>query len=250
MKPNDFFAFIGTADCRVDFLSDTGEPRGFARMGNCNKCSVKANSELKELTGNGLTTFGQVIASVTIPRPMTAGLNFNQVSPKLFDTALMGDSVNVERAAVTTPASLTVKAFKGKGVDLGVRGIEVTSVTSGSDDLEEGTDYEVDARIGHLTLLEDSTVQDGATLTVNYTTQARTGSITKVMIKSNTRIAINLDGKNFADGRRFIVDIFCLRLSSDTEINFIGEDFAEFAFNGTLETPKGKDTPMTIEWLD
>ena len=251
MARNDFFAFIGTADCRVDFLSDTGEHRGFERMGNCNECSVKANSELKELTGNGLTTFGQTIASVNIPKPMTATIKFNQVSSKLFDTALMGESVVVERAATTTATTKTVRAIKGRGVDLGARNITVTGVENASGEaLTEGTDYRLDARIGHLTLLEGSAEADGAELTVSYTALALNGSVTRVMVKSNTRIAINLDGQNFADGRRFIADIFMMRLASDTEISFIGEDFAEFSFTGTLETPPDKDTPMEIMWID
>ena len=76
---DNFFAFIGTGDCYIDMLSDTGMPTGLKLKGNCNEFTPKPDSEIKELTGNGLTTFGTTIASVVIFKLMTVTIKFNQL---------------------------------------------------------------------------------------------------------------------------------------------------------------------------
>lgn len=248
-----FFAFIGSADCYLDILTDTGETTGLTLRGNCNQCSVKPNAETKELPGNGLDNFGQTIASVVIPKPMTATIKFNQIERSLFAAAFFGTDAPLAQAAKTgATATVTARADRfveiGGGYNLTVNSVE----TAGGEALTAGTDYEVNARLGMIKLLGTSTLAaDGDTLTVTYDAPALSGgNAMKAMTKSNVRIRIRLDGRNYADGRRFVCDIYQMKLNPSSEFNFIGEDFVEVQFDGSLETPANRDTPMQVVWLE
>ena len=162
-----FFAFIGSGDAYIDILTDTGGETGLTLRGNCNQCSLKPNSETKELTGNGLETFGQTIASVVIPKPMTATVKFNQLDAELFAAAFFGTDEPLSQTAVTG-ATKTITARADKFVEIGGYNLTVTAVeTAGGESLTEGTDYEVNARLGMIRLLGSSAVaSDGDALTV------------------------------------------------------------------------------------
>ena len=70
------------------------------------------------------------------------------------------------------------------------------------------------------------------------------------MTKSNVRIRVLLDGQNYADGRRFAAKIYQMKLAPSSDFSLIGDDFVEVTFEGSLEKPNGKDTPMTFTWFD
>lgn len=248
-----FFAFIGSGDAYIDILTDTGGETGLTLRGNCNQCSLKPDSETKELIGNGLTTFGQTIASVVIPKPMTATIKFNQLDAELFAAAFFGTDAPLAQAA-KTGATATVIARADKFVEIGGGyNLTVNSVkTSGDEALSAGTDYEVNARLGMIRLLGTSTLAaDGDALTVTYDVPAiAAGNRMKTMTKSNVRVRVRIDGQNYADGRRFVLDIFQMKLAPSSELSFIGDDFAEVQFDGSLEKPQGKDSPVELVWLD
>ncbi len=248
---NDVFSFIGVADAYVDILDDNGTRTGLVLEGNCTEFTPKPDSETKEQTGNGLNNFGDVIASVVIPKPMKATIKFNQLSQKLFAANFFGTTTALSQSAATSAQTLTVTAIADRFVELGKYMVTVSTVTANSETLEEDVDYQLNGRLGMIKLLSSSTkAADGDELTITCTWAQVAGSSMAAMTKSNVRIRVKLDGQNYADGRRFVSEIYQMRLAPSGNFSLIGTDFAEVTFEGTLERPAGYDEPMKHTWLN
>ncbi len=244
------FSFIGVADAYVDILDDNGARTGLVLEGNCTEFTPKPDSETKEQTGNGLNNFGDVITSVVIPKPMKATIKFNQISQKLFAANFFGTNANLNQAAIATAVDVTVTAIADRFVELGKYMVTVTAVKKGATALEEDVDYQLHPRLGMIKLLSTSTrAADGDELTVSLKCARVEGTAMAAMTKSNVRIRVKLDGQNYADGRRFVSEIYQMRLAPSGNFSLIGKEFAEVTFEGTLERPAGKDEPMKHVWL-
>jgi cation transport ATPase len=116
----------------------------------------------------------------------------------------------------------------------------------------EGTDYEVNSRVGGITALSSGTIPAGATVKVTYSYPAIAGSTMRAMTKSNIRARVLWEGKNFADGREFILDIYQARFAPIADFNFqnaIEKKFIRAGLKMTLETPVGKTEPFKLTWL-
>lgn len=248
---DNFFAFIGTGDCYIDMLSDTGMPTGLKLKGNCNEFTPKPDSEIKELTGNGLTTFGTTIASVVIPKPMTATIKFNQLDADLFAAAFFGTTTALSQSAATAQTKELALVQPGQWYEIGARQLSNVSATkSGGSALTAGVDYRLNERLGLIQFVSGGAATAGSTVEVTYDCAQVKGSVMAAMTKSNVRIRVLLDGRNYADGRRFAAEIYQMKLAPSSDFSLIGDDFVEVTFEGSLEKPNGKDTPMTFTWFD
>ncbi|MBU1565581.1 MAG: hypothetical protein KJ630_08125 [Proteobacteria bacterium] len=246
------FSFVGIADAYIDILSDTGVRTGLELKGNCNEFTPKTDSERKELVGSGRSNFGQTIASVTIPKPMTASIKFNQMDQALFAAAFFGTNSAFTQAS----GSLTdepVTTIADRFIEIGKLMIDPATVvvenTAGTVTYAEGDDYIISPRLGMIKALSTGTIPAAASVNVTCDYAAIAGTQMKAMTKSNVRIRIKLDGQNFDDGRNFISEIYQMRLNPSNNFSFVGSDFAEATFEGVLETPSGYNEPMTHLWL-
>lgn len=245
------FSFIGAADAYLDVLTDTGVRTGLELKGNCTNFTPKPDSERKEQTANGRDNFGQVLASATLPKPMTAKITFNQLDAELFAAAFFGTNTALTQAAGSISAT-DVVVIHDKWVDTGVLMLNEPVFKDATDTTTytEGTHYILNKRLGMIKALSTGTIVDGATLHMTGTKSAITaGSIMAAMTKANVRVRIKLDGQNFADGRNFIADVFQMRLAPSTEFSFVSNDFVDVTFEGSLETPTGFTEPMQLIWL-
>jgi len=244
------FGFIGAADAYIDILTDAGEPTGLELKGNCKSFEPKPAADRKELISTGKHTYGQVLHSVVLPQPMTANIVFDQLDQDLFQAAFFGSTVAFNQAAGSiSDQELTVAA--GKWVEVGkmrLSAVEVTDKT-GTTTFVEGEDYEVNAGLGMIKAIVGGDIEDGETIRVSADYAAVSGSTMSAMTKSNVRIRVKLDGKNMIDGREFVADIRSMRLNPTSSFSFVGTEFVECAFEGSLETPAGAAEPMTFVWL-
>ena len=244
------FSFIGAADCYVDVLTDTGVRTGLELKGNCTNFTPKPDSERKEQTATGKHNYGQVLASVTLPKPMTAKITFNQLDQALFAAAFFGtnsvftqDADSLAAAPVTTIADRFVEIGKLKLSNVVVK--DVTDATT----YVEGTDYQLNLTMGMIKAIAGGGIASGAVVHISADYAAINGTKMKAMTKSNVRIRVKLDGQNFEDGREFIGDIYQMRLAPTSEFSLVGSDFVDVSFEGSLETPAGYDEPMEFIWL-
>lgn len=244
------FSFIGAADCYIDVLTDTGERTGLELKGNCTAFVPKPDSQREEQTATGKTNYGQVLASVTLPKPMTAKISFNQLDQALFAAAFFGTNSVLTQAAdplVDHP----VTTIEDRWVEIGKLKISnvVVENTAGSVTYVAGTDYEVNLTMGMIKAIKGGAIATGGDVHVSCSCAAITGTRMKAMTKSNVRIRVKIDGQNYADGREFIGDVYQMRLSPTTDFSLVGSGFVEASFEGSLETPVGYNEPMEFLWL-
>lgn len=244
------FSFIGAADCYIDILSDTGQPTGLELQGNCSSFVPKPDAETKEQTANGRNNFGQVLASVVIPKPMTAKVTFNQIRQSLFAAAFFGTkSAFAQTAGALTDAPVVTIA--DRFVEIGKLKLSnvVVKNEAGTVTYILGTDYELNTNLGMIKALSTGAITAGQTVEISASHALIAGTKMEAMTKSNIRIRLKLDGQNFADGREFITNVYSMRLKPSSDFSFIGNDFVEVSFEGTLEVPAGKTAPLDHIWL-
>lgn len=250
------FSFIGAADCYIDVLTDEGVATGLEMKGNCTQFTPKPDSERKEQTATGRSNWGQVLASVTIPKPMTATITFNQLDQALFAAAFFGtnEALTQSSGSVASGTPQEVTTIPDKWVELGkymVSDVVVKDAATGAITYTAGTHYEVNPRLGMIKAISGVAggIVDNAAVDVSYSYAAVNGIAMSAMTKSNVRIRVKMDGQNWADGRNFITEIYQMRLQPTSEFSLVGEDFAEVTFEGVPETPSGGTTPMKHIWL-
>lgn len=247
------FSFLGNSNVLIDVLTDEGVGTGLQLKGNCPSLSIKTDSERIEQLGTGRDNFGQVIASATFPKPASLSFTLDQVDQDLFAMAFFGtNSAFTQTSGSVTDSPITT--IHDRWVEIGAHNISAVTVenTGGTVTYVEGTDYEINLRLGAIKALSTGAITSGQSVNVSYTKAAISSVQMAAMTKSNVRIRLVLDGQNFADGRNFILDIYQARLAPSGDFGFqAGSDkkFMEAQFEATMETPTGGTEPFKLTWL-
>lgn len=247
------FALMGAGKVHIDVLTDLGVETGLALKGNCTKLSVKPDSELIEEYGASDTDLFQTIASAVVPKPTTAESEFNFLDADLFTMAFMGtSSAMTQTAGSFADPGIDVVTIPDKMVLVGKYKIAGAVVKIGATTYALGTDYEINSRVGGLTALSSGTIPANATVKLVATYPEIAGSVMRGSTKSDIRCRIIWEGKNMADGREFILEIYRARLASSTDFNFqnaIEKKFVRVGFKMSLEIPSGKEEAYKLTWL-
>ena len=85
---------------------------------------------------------------------------------------------------------------------------------------------------------------------VSGTYNATTGTSIAGGTQAQIRAKFRLDGVNFADGQRVLVDVWEAVIASDNAFDFLADKFASLGLKGKLKTPVGKTEPFTVQLLD
>jgi len=245
---NTQIGLIAGGDLYMDFLDDAGASTGYQLVGNCKKFAPKVETETKENKLNGRDTLGQTADSYTRITSSTISLVFNRYDPNLLAAAFMGSAVDQTAIAGAFTAT-TVTGILNKWVSVGgftdLATCSVKDATDTTTYVATGVtpDYEVNLRTGMIKVLKPALV---ASLHITGTLDAKTGSKITGATRPMVNVSLRLDGKNFADGAAVQVTVWRAQLRADSEFDFMGEDFPELAFSGTMTTPTGKSWPFEI----
>ena len=235
---------IAAGDLYIDFLDTSLASTGFQLVGNCKKFAPKVESESKENKLNGRDTLGQTAESYSRISGSSLSMTFNRYDPQLLAAAFFGTASS--QVAAAGPYTATITGIKDRWVEVGAVGLDTCVVKDVTDTTTyvSGTDYVVNKRTGMIKVL--TTDLDGDTLHVTGNTLAKTGAKIMAGTQSVVNVALRLDGKNLATGADVLVTVYQAQLRSETEFDFMGEDFPELSFTATLITPNGKTSPFLI----
>lgn len=239
------FGLIASGDLYIDFYDTSGVATGFQLVGNCKKFAPKVETETKENKLNGRDTLGQTADSYTRITSSTISIVFNRYNPEVLSAAFMGSAVDQTAAAGAYTATIT--GIKDRWVEVNQTGLDTCVVKDVTDTITyvEGTDYEVNKRLGMIKVL--TTELNGDVLHISGNKLAKTGRKITGATRSMINAALRLDGKNNADGSNVVVSVFKAQLRADTEFDFLSEDFPELTFSGSMTTPTGKSWPFEVE---
>lgn len=244
-------AFIGAGDLYINrYDPATGLKLGRAGPFECSKFEVKPNTELKEQTSKGRSTYGQVIESVAIQKPADVSVTLTEMDKDGLTLALLGTQAAVNQGSGTITDEVMV-ARLDKWVSLSQQnfasaGFSVAH-TSGSPTYVLGTDYLVNYRLGMVKVLSTGAILEGASVEVSGTYNAITGTLISGATQAQVRAEFVLDGTNFADSLPVIVTAHEVILAPDSAFDFLSDGFGEVTMKGRAKTPAGKTEPFTVE---
>lgn len=240
-------SFLGSGDLYFDRLTAAGVQQGYKIAGACTRFQIFTESETKEQTGRGRTTYGQVIASATLPGKTTVSVTLDQLDAENLALAFLGsDQAYTQTAA--TDATGTLTAIADRYAEIGAEQISNLVVKDATDTTTyvDGTDYEVNSRLGLLKVLSTGAIADGATLNLTYDKAAISARQITGSTDSIIRVRMVLDGKNHVDGSNVKVTVYDARLKPTTAIDFLSEDFLPLELEGTAEIPTGQTRAFDV----
>jgi len=244
-------SFLGSGDLYIDRLTEAGLATGLEKVGNADKFEIKAEAEVIEQTSKGRDTYGQVLASAALPKPSTLSITLNQLDRKALAMAFLGEDadISVTGSSVTDEA---ITARLDKFVEVAHRDISAVVLThsSGTPTYVLDTDYIVHARLGMIQALSGGAITEGQDLLVDYSYAAESGYRVKGATKPTIKAKLKLDGKNFANGKACIVEVYEAQLAPDSPVDFLSDEFSVLELSGTMLTPDGKDHPFYLDQLD
>jgi len=244
-------AFLGAGDLYINrYDPSTGLKLGRAGPFECSKFEVKPNTELKEQTSKGRSTYGQVIESVAIQKPADLSVTLTEMDKDGLTLALLGTQAAINQGSGSITDEVLV-ARLDKWVSLSKQNFATAAFavkhTSGTPTYVLGTDYEVNYRLGMVKVLSTGAIIEGASLKVSGTYNAITGTLISGATQAQVRAEFVLDGINFADNLPVIVTAHEVILAPDSAFDFLSDGFGEVTMKGRAKTPAGKTEPFTVE---
>ncbi len=240
--------FIGSGDLYIERLV-AGVSQGMLGPYEAGKFEIKPSVDKKELVSKGRTTRGQVIESVSVPKPAEFTLELREVNKESMTIALLGtESARSQSAVTVTDEAFTAKldawvSLSKQSLDAGV----VVTNSGATTTYVEGTDYLVNYQLGWIKALSTGAITVAQALLATFDAKAITGAVISGGTNTDIRARLILDGVNAADGLPVIVTVHEAIVAADAAFDFLADDFATVALPGTMKTPTGKTEPFTVE---
>lgn len=248
--------FLGSGDVYYNRVVD-GVSQGWLRFGNATKFEIKENTELKERKSKQKDTYGQVLDSVAVKQPAELAVALDDLDKDNLALAFLGDvsATNITGASVTTeghdsgPGDSIIRLENEFVSGIVIKDAATQLVTYVLD-----TDYEIVSLDRGLIkilasgsiVLDELYVLGTSGIEVDYDYASSTGNKVAGGTNSSIKVALLLDGENFANQSKVSVDVWEAVLAPQTGVDFLADDFATLELNGTLNTPTIKTSAYEI----
>lgn len=240
--------FLGSGDLRFNRKVD-GAYQGWLSFGNAIKFEIKENAEIKTRTSKQKDTYGQTLDSVPIKGDAEISITLDDIDKDNLALAFLGTVSNVAVTGATVTAEPHV-AKLGASIRTVQRKIstvvvkDVTGVTTYVLD----TDYIIEnVTMGLIKIIDGGGISQEDVLHIDYTYGSITGSKVEGGTDASIRVALMLDGENFADQSPVLVDVWEAELSPQSGVDFLDDEYATLELKGTLTTPSDKSSAYAVE---
>ncbi|MGR8932212.1 MAG: phage tail tube protein [Gammaproteobacteria bacterium] len=190
--------------------------------------TTKAANEIKERKSLLVGQAGKTRGTMSRISPTELKIKANAANSDLYALFLLGSTaaLNITGGTVTGESVASMEHDKWYQLDHK----NVSSVTIATK--TEGTDFEVDTKLGLIRTLSTGTIADNATNSVDYTYSGITG--TTIKVGTEAKVDVKLIGRlvNSETGAEAILEVPKVTLSPDTELALIGDDYSEFSLTG------------------
>lgn len=229
------------------------EDLGIFILGNATEFATSFTAEVKERISKMRSTYGQVLNTVTIPKPGELSMKIDTLNKETLAMGMMG-VLSKEALAVKTVPNHALTDFKGDiWIKLPDRYIDGAVTVKSSDGTKtvDAAEVEVEPRLGLVKISETgaaaATINAGDGFTVSYTTASWERWQIAAFKETELRGEMWLDGKNRVTGEDVMLHIPQFTLTVDGSFNFFTEDFNEITFKGRTEIADGQDAPYYVE---
>lgn len=121
-------SYLGSGLLFIDRMNSDGTRTGLVLLGNATKLEIKSDGEVKEQLSKGRGTYGQVIATATLPKPTQISVDLNQMDSTVLAMAFMGEVVTINEASGSVTDEAVTALAVGKYVDLAKRNLAETNL--------------------------------------------------------------------------------------------------------------------------
>lgn len=244
-------AILGAGAIRLDLYNyatqtwgGLGEPLGADRF------AITPQSEVREKMSKRSDTYGQAIASVVIPQPTQLAITISAMDKEALAMQFQGLLATYTQAAGSVTGEVIV-ARLDKWVRLSRRNLASSGLVVKSNDGETtyviNDDYVVDYARGEIKVLTAGDVAAGATLKVDFTSQALSGDRVRGGVQPQVRVRGLFEGVNMVDQSPLRVEFYEGVLRSTNEFDFLADDFNGIELEGTLVVPAGKTEAYIVD---
>lgn len=246
---NEKFAFAGKADIYMRFLDPTLD-NGFFLVGDINEMSIATESDKKELVSNQKTRKG-ILATMTGETKHSLSLKSKYFDKRTFAMRAGGVTESTALTAETITDELFENIKVGGLYPLANQNIDTAEPVTAKKGKTGATaltadDFEIVD--GFLVIKSGGALADGDAVRLTYKTEATTQVLVKGGKRDKYAVAITYKGINAADNdKAFDMTIHRAEISPDGDFSFIGDDFGEASFSGSLVLVDGKDS--TYEYV-
>lgn len=227
-----------------------GVATGWKKVTGTTTFAIKTSSEIKEQQSKDRGKFGQITASVAIPKPTELKVTISEFQKESLAMALMGDDVIVTEAGGTVTAeAITAKldVFVELTKNRLVAGSVIVTNTGASTTYVENTDYEVNYALGMIMAKTGGAITAEQAIKVTFQHSAKSGYKINGATQTQIKGALRLDGKNLVSDELISITVDRALLVSDSEVDFLSDDFNQMSMSGRMETLSGKTTPFVVE---
>lgn len=239
-------------DFYIDPLDGAGKSLGLVGPLNTEAFKITQSVEEKNQTSRMRDTFGQTRASVNLPQPATVAVTLADQPAAVLAMAFLSE----ESALTVTGASVTdepVTAINDRWLQLTQQNLTAGSVSvqdvTDTTTYVEGTDFEINYRLGLIRSLSTGSIATDDVLHVDFDYGSIAGTRIVGGTKSQIKARLILDGKNMVNDKTSICEVFEATLRPDGEIDLNSGEYITTTLVGTMVTPTGQSGPFVLdEW--
>jgi hypothetical protein len=243
---------LGSGDLYINRKVD-GVSQGLLLIGNATQFEITESSEVKERTSKQRETYGQVLDTVYIKQPTMVKIALDEMNKDNLAMALLGSVATFsETEGAVVGESVTVGAL-GNWVNVSASSLTSDAVTvkdeTDTTTYVEGTDYEVNKRLGMIRPLAGGGISQGDVILVSYTGADVTGSVISGAVQPQIEAEIMLDGRNLADGTPMQVMVDRAVMAPTSPVDFLSDDWTTLELEGRALTVEGKTSPYSTKFI-
>lgn len=206
------------------------------------KLGLKAENEVKPRFTKRRGVHGKKVGSLSSGKPSTGSLGFNGVNTEMLALLFLGEAVALSLGSGTLTSESTT-LFHEVWVKVSQRNISAVTITGSV----EGTDFEVDRRVGAIKALSSGNLVDAGAVTFNATYAGVTGVLIKGGTESTIEVEISMDGVNREDGTDAFVRIPKIALTPGSDMDLLADDYIDADFSGEIELVDGESAEFYLE---
>lgn len=235
---------IGSGDLLIKRLDITGDQ--WRPIGNASVFTLQPLVENIERKSFQRGKRGQTLETLNRLNGVDVKITVDTFGRENLALALAGSSAGITQSE-TTAAVANITAKLDQWVEVGAYNLSSVSVAVSSTDMTEGTDYLLKPETGMIMALSSGAINDGDTMDVTHNAPAIAATDAYEIsgaVNADVLLSLKMDGYNESSGNTEITEVYQVRITPQSAVAFITNEFNSLELSGKAETPPEKDHPF------
>jgi len=227
---------LGKGKVYIDRLDSSNARTGEVFVGNVSAFEITPSKEEIEKYSSA-TSGAPLLTSNVIRTMLDLRIVGDEFDPENLARALYGDTATLSQTGSSVAAEDIASVQQGRYYPLTYRDVSnvVVEPDGGGTPYTVTTDYIVDATEGRIYIVEGGGIADDTDIEVDYDYGTIALDRVRGMNQTSIKCYIRFVGDPTA-GPQYTIEVWRASVGSDGAIGFIGDDYAEWALTGKVES--------------